>query len=240
MQTGWLEQTAADVPASDDWLGGREAALLSRMRFPKRRTDWRLGRWTAKLAVAAYLNLPADQQDLAAIEILPAASGAPEVFVSGQATAVAISISHRDGVAVCSVASPGVALGCDIEVAEPRGDAFTTDYFTAAEQLLISQTTVALRPAVLALLWSAKESVLKALTLGLREDPRCVAISVRGAVTQDGDAGWRPLEASYAGETFQGWWRRTGTVISTLVARPAEKRAGFCAPEPVSLYRLID
>jgi 4'-phosphopantetheinyl transferase len=238
METGWLEQTEADVPATNDWLGGRETGLLSGMRFAKRRTDWRLGRWTPKHAVAAYLNLPANRPDLAAIEILPAASGAPEVFVAEQRAAVTISLSHRGGVAVCAIAGPGVALGCDIEIDEPRSDAFAADYFTAAEQSLVSQACVALRPAVLALLWSAKESVLKALTLGLREDPRCVAISVRGAVTQDGE--WRPLEASYAGETFQGWWRRTGTVISTLVARPAEKRAGFCAPEPAPLYRLID
>jgi len=60
----WLEQTEADVPAEDDWLSEREAVRLGRMRIPKRRADWRLGRWTAKRALAACLKLPGDTEAL--------------------------------------------------------------------------------------------------------------------------------------------------------------------------------
>ena len=41
------------------------------MRFAKRRADWQLGRWTAKHAVAACLQLPADLPSLASIEVRP-------------------------------------------------------------------------------------------------------------------------------------------------------------------------
>ncbi|HLY16394.1 MAG TPA: 4'-phosphopantetheinyl transferase superfamily protein, partial [Bryobacteraceae bacterium] len=162
MQVYWLEQNVADLPADDDWLGAAEAAHLSRLRFAKRRRDWRLGRWTAKHALAQYLNLPSDHSALSAIEIRPAADGAPEAFLANQPGAPSISLSHRAGVAVCGVARPGVALGCDLEVAEPRSEAFTADYFTPAEQAWVAQAAAADRPAMLALLWSAKESVLKA------------------------------------------------------------------------------
>ena len=86
------------------------------MRFAKRRDDWRLGRWTAKRALAAYLNLPSNPQTLADIEIRPAPSGAPEVFVANKPAAVTISLSHRGGVAACAVAPSGMELGCDLEM----------------------------------------------------------------------------------------------------------------------------
>src|SRR6476469_10047436 len=78
----WLEQTQADVPAENDWLSARESVCLSGLRVAKRRADWRLGRWTAKCAVASFLNLSMDAQDLAQIEIRPASSGAPEIFIA--------------------------------------------------------------------------------------------------------------------------------------------------------------
>ena len=78
MDVCWLEQTEADVPAENDWLNASEAARLNAMRFAKRRADWRLGRWTAKRALAVCLNLPFDRRALAGIEIRSAPSGAPE------------------------------------------------------------------------------------------------------------------------------------------------------------------
>ena len=57
MNVYWLEQSDGDVPVGDGWLSAGERATLDRLRIPKRRADWRLGRWTAKCAAAAYLNL---------------------------------------------------------------------------------------------------------------------------------------------------------------------------------------
>src|ERR1700752_3710449 len=74
MTVHWLEQTEADVPAENQWLNANEILRLNPMRIPKRRTDWRLGRWTAKQAVAACLNLPTEPSTLADIEIRAASS----------------------------------------------------------------------------------------------------------------------------------------------------------------------
>ncbi len=53
---GWLIQSRAEVPAGESWLGAEERRVLARLRFERRRVDWRLGRWTAKAAIGAWLR----------------------------------------------------------------------------------------------------------------------------------------------------------------------------------------
>jgi len=214
MTVYWLEQTAHDVPASNDWLHPNEAARLAAMRFPKRRDDWRLGRWTAKHALAAYQSAaPALHQ----IEIRAAASGAPEVFLNDQAAPFVISISHRDNRAICAIAPAGTALGCDLEIVEPRTQTFAADYFTPEEQALVEQAAPTARPAMLALIWSAKESALKALREGLRLDTRSVIVTLPPADASE----WHPLVVrSVDGRIFPGWWQQTENIVRTLVSDP--------------------
>jgi 4'-phosphopantetheinyl transferase len=236
----WLEQTEADVPAKNDWLSENEAARLGSLRFAKRRRDWRLGRWTAKLAMAAYRNLPGDSQTLRDVEIRPALSGAPEVFFAGQPAPVTISLSHCDGVAVCAVAPSSVALGCDLEIIETRGECFTADYFTAEEVRLVARACADDRSRLLTLLWSGKECALKALQVGLRFDTRSVVVglddvercSAEDGVGRDADSvlilqppaanRWLPFHVRCAGgQIFHGWWQHTEHLVRTLVAAPS-------------------
>jgi len=225
MKVYWLEQTESDVPANADWLSASEAECLNALRVPKRRADWRLGRWTAKRALALYLGT-GDSQSLSDIEIRPAASGAPEVFVANRPAAARISLSHSNGTALCAIASFGAALGCDLELIEPRSDAFIADYFTTEEQDLVAQASAADRPRLSTLLWSAKESTLKALREGLRQDTRAVAVSLNGAPRSDGvdgerDSVWQPLHVCYTdGQRFHGWWQQNGNLLRTLVTAP--------------------
>ncbi len=58
MTWGWLEGRAVEVPAGDGWLAESEKRQLGPGATPARRADWRLGRWTAKRALAAWLGLP--------------------------------------------------------------------------------------------------------------------------------------------------------------------------------------
>jgi len=220
MHVYWIEQTEANVPADDEWLIPGEAACLQRLRFAKRRADWRLGRWTAKRAAAAYLKM---QGSPAALEIRAAPSGAPDVLFRSTPADVTISISHRAGRAVCAVARPGAAVGCDLEIVEPRSDAFAADYFTPEEQSLVARAG-ADRYGLLALLRSGKESALKALRVGLRLDTRC--LSVRPVDAQDSSVGaiWHPLQVDVSsGEILHGWWQRAGEIVRTLVAAPVAR-----------------
>ncbi|MGA2902785.1 MAG: 4'-phosphopantetheinyl transferase superfamily protein [Candidatus Korobacteraceae bacterium] len=247
MKVRWLEQSLADVRAEDDWLSGWERSHLGGLRFPKRRADWRLGRWTAKHAVADYLKLPRDPGVLATIQIRPAASGAPEVLIDDAPGEVSISLSHRDGIAACAVGATGAMLGCDLEVVEPRSDAFVADYFTAEEQAMTRQAPEPVRFALIALIWSAKESALKALRTGLRSDTRCVSVAVDDCWIADlghqpfsahenspavppAALIWRPLRVSYTeGQIFHGWWFCSAKLLRTMVSIPAtEALEQFC------------
>jgi 4'-phosphopantetheinyl transferase len=219
MNVYWLEQSEADVPAENNWLSENEAVRLSGMRFAKRRADWRLGRWTAKRALSVCMDVPAHPQVFKKMDIRPAPSGAPEVFFANQPAAVTISLSHRDGVAACAVAKSGVEIGCDLEMVEPRSDAFVADYFTIEEQALVARASAEDRPRLLALLWSAKESALKALHEGLRLDTRSVVVNpFDGSFDLNG---WSPLHVRYTGGVlFHGWWHLADNILRTVVASP--------------------
>jgi len=221
----WLEQNESDVPFGDQWLSGSERAHLAGLQIPKRRADWRLGRWTAKNAIAAYWNLSRALEALATVELRPAPSGAPEVFLHGRLAPVALSLSHSSGTGLCTVAPAGIALGCDLEKVEPRSAVFLSDYFTDEERNLVAQTSLDTRDQVVTLLWSAKESVLKALSCGLRMDTRSVNAATAGEPPVASGAHWSPVTASHiGGRTFCGWWRESRHLVYMVVANPTPLR----------------
>ena len=226
MKVHWLEQTEADLPANLDWLSAGEAACLDALRVPKRRRDWQLGRWTAKRALSAYLSIPGNAQSLSDIEIRQAPSGVPEAFVGGQPAPLSMSLSHSNGTALCTLAPFGAALGCDLELIEARSDAFVADYFTAEEQASVTQAYGAERFRLVTLLWSAKESALKALHEGLRRDTRSVTVLLESAVTSIAEEAssarpmWHGLTCHVDGVVFHGWWQQRANLLLTLVAAP--------------------
>jgi len=223
MTAYWLEQREADVPTNNDWLNTNESICLDGMRFPKRRADWRLGRWTAKCALSIYLDVSARPDVFRRMEISAASSGAPEAFFDGPAP-VTISLSHRAGVAACVVEAPGVELGCDLESVEPRGDSFVADYFTIEEQSLVAHAPAADRLTLIALLWSAKESALKALRTGLRLDTRSVIVIP--CATSFDRYGWSQLRVRHVADrsagvrVFHGWWQSADQIVRTVVSAP--------------------
>lgn len=237
----WLQQTEADVPQSDAWLCAPEALVLGRLRFAKRRWDWRLGRWTAKRALAAYLGCPPENGLLSQIEVRASPSGAPEFFIGGERSPIAVSLSHRAGAALSALAPSGRALGCDLELVEPRAAAFVEDYFTGAERAFLARASSRHLPALVTLLWSAKESALKAMQQGLRLDTRAVAVTAveQGSVPGEDDGltsqhGWQALSVRFGdARVFYGWWQRAGEVVRTVVAErpmlaPVVLASSFC------------
>lgn len=238
MKVKWLEQMASDVPEENEWLSTLEQDHLSRFRVPKRRNDWRMGRWTAKHAVAAYLDMPQTRQRLAEIEIRPTQSGVPRVFIADELAPVSISISHRSVWAICAVAAPEAMLGCDLELVEPRSDAFISDYFTPKEQELLARASSIERDTIANLLWSAKESALKALGVGLTVDARTVDVSSFAAPGHEKPSeavAWHPLCVTPSdGQVFHGWWQQSGMLLRTMVASPAPRQ-----PDEIKLRGLV-
>lgn len=213
----WLSQGMDDAPAADDWLSAREAAWVARMRFPKRRGEFRLGRWTAKTALALYLGRGRSSEELRAIEIDRAKDGAPAPLVSGRPADAFVTMTDRADQAVCLVGPPGSAIGCDLELVEPRSDAFVADYLTEPERRLVLAAEAGEARELLAnLIWSGKESALKVLRTGLRRDTRSVSVSLSDGAAVDG---WSALRVAAAeGREFAGWWRRFGAFVLTVAA----------------------
>lgn len=233
MSATWLSQGEADLPAHTRWLGPREVERLGGMRFTKRRNDFLLGRWTAKRAIARCLGLELAPEALAQVEVRSRApghvdAGAPAAFVRGEPSPLEISISDRAGWAVCSVREGALAIGCDLELVEPRSPCFVADYFTPAERAVLqSAARPEQRDRLANLFWSAKESALKVLRTGLRRDTRSVEVSLG---QEPAGAGWGALRLRVDARTeLWGWWRQFGPFLLT-----------FAAAEPVSPPSSLD
>jgi len=215
----WLSQGMADAPADDGWLSPREDAYLRTLRFPKRRREFRLGRWTAKLAIARALGRAASPPDLRGIVIDRAPDGAPLPLVDGRAAGVYLTMTDRADQAVCLVGPPGVRLGCDLELVEPRSRGFVEDYFTEAEQRLLAQASGDRLFLLANLVWCGKESALKVLRTGLRRETRSVEVALPPG---EEVRGWSPLRVTTReGAVFPGWWQRFGAFVLTVAATAA-------------------
>ncbi|MBK9943693.1 MAG: 4'-phosphopantetheinyl transferase superfamily protein [Kouleothrix sp.] len=240
----WLVQSMAAHP--DLAAGAAPAGVLSLLEqrrlasipVAKRRSDWLLGRWTAKRLMQSYVMrrtghlLPLDM-----FSITSDPDGAPRVVadwpceLQSAIKGLQLSISHSNGHALCAITDLADApIGVDIERIEPRGPEFAADFFTPHEQRQIAAAAPAERDTVVTLIWSAKESALKALRLGLTIDTRCVSCSLG----RHGSAGlaWWPLTIDYrlaparpAGTIMHGWWRIVNEFVLTLVVNPARRRA---------------
>lgn len=209
--------TAAEVPVGDDWLTVHERGLLARFRVRKRIQDWRLGRFAAKHAVAGALDEPRLAPE--EVEIRPARSGAPTAWSGGMRLPVELSLSHTGGRAVCAVAPFRRPVGCDIEKIESRARVFERDFFTDSEIAWLDRVAnQATRPAWVTLVWSAKESALKALTEGLRMDTRDVTVEPPAVPRLPGPEWARfDLVESKDGRRWFGWWRVDEAFTVTIV-----------------------
>ena len=118
------------------------------------------------------------------------------------------------------VALSGVELGCDLEMIEPRSDAFVADYFTAEEQALVARASAADRSR-------APGAALE------RERERAQSVA-RGPSTRHAERdreprrcgirshGWSPLRVRHAdGRIFCGWWQHADGIVRTVVAASA-------------------
>ena len=99
LATWWLARGEDQLPAAGDWLSAAERSRADALRYAKRRTDFLLGRWTLKLAVAQVLGWPGDPAVLARIESRTAPSGAPRLYIDGQPAGRGVSLSDRAGCA---------------------------------------------------------------------------------------------------------------------------------------------
>jgi 4'-phosphopantetheinyl transferase len=232
----WLVCLADDIPLEAErppgFLSASERETFAGLRFPKRRREWLLGRWTAKQLLrrsqATYRALPPS-----AISVANDLDGAPYLSIEKEGRLeLSLSISHRDDRAFCAL-SPSLPpiIGADMERIEPRDPAFVQDFFTANEAERVWACPSPARDTLVTVLWSAKEATLKALRHGLRVDTRRVEIRHAAgiepqqansvAISWPASEVWHKVEIQCAldGAThFDAWWRPHGEYVLTLAA----------------------
>lgn len=212
MTAGWLVLPSSSLPEGDDWLSPEETKVLAGLKFPKRRAEWRLGRWVAKRAVATIV----DVDELRRVQIVAAEDGAPEPFIDGHPIDFRISISHRGDVAACVVVPEG-PVGCDLEAIEARTSRFVHDFFTTREREWAETGPSPERDLRVALTWSAKESALKALRVGLRRDTRNMEVEVHEPYMTEECWHSFVVTARPEGHRMHGWWRRLSDMVLTVI-----------------------
>lgn len=225
----WVLQHGSDVPASDEWLSASEREVLARLWAPRRVRDWRLGRWTAKRALVRAGGAGLSESDTAAwacISIRTRETGLPYAVVGESEMEWVISLSHSGDCGLGAVVQRPAVVGCDIETVGRRGEEFVVDWFTAAERALVESIDAAeQRSRLVTLVWSAKESALKALGVGLRLDTREVEVEVGGPSSSKGEhrttVEWSRLAVRAPGRSLHGWWRTQEDRVMTVVASPA-------------------
>ncbi len=230
----WLVQSWDACPdlkqgtAPVGFLSTGEQAKLNTLKILKRRREWLLGRWTAKILVRTILYhrggapLPLD-----AWSVLNDQDGVP--VVSGNIDPMfSLSISHSCDYALCALVERNPwPIGCDIERIEPRSDTFVRDYLTPDEIARVNCAAPCLRDSLITAVWSAKESVLKALHLGLSVDPYAVACLIDPPTnicpcgmpfTICLDARWLHAPTNVRTPPLAGWWRPFHSFVLSVVS----------------------
>lgn len=219
MAPRWLTACAADVPVDDAWLSAAEQRVLAGLRVEKRRTDWRLGRWAVKQAVAEVHDVAAGR-----VEVLAAPDGAPEAWFEGARMPVSLSLSHRGGRALAVVAPGRAAVGCDLELIEPRSGAFVREWLAPVEQELLSSREGLDHARLANLFWTAKEAAAKVRREGLRLDVRGARVELASG-GRTGAAGWQPLRVVWRdAPPTDGWWRDEPGWVMAIAGAPEPPR----------------
>ncbi len=222
----WLVQSATEHHdlargiAPPGLLQPVEQRHLAELKLGKRRSEWLIGRWTAKHLLQACLqhdlnvHLPLD-----AIGIYNDARGAPTAMVDcgSRIAEWAISISHSRASGFSAALPDGaLGLGADIEHIERREQCFVEDYFTPDEIDRVHVASSEQRETLITAIWSAKEAALKALRLGLTSDTRRVHCAIDPRHYPD--HAWLEFNITYTPsytKHLRGWWRTWGAFVLT-------------------------
>lgn len=226
----WLVQSATDRSdlsrgiAPPGLLQPVEQRRLAEFKFSKRRSDWLIGRWTAKHLLQACLKRDLNLHvPLSAIGIYDDARGAPVAMVEcgSRIAEWAISISHSHDCGFSAALPDGaIGLGADIEHIELREWRFVEDYFTPDEIERVRVAPIEQRAKLSTTIWSAKEAALKALRLGLTIDTRRVDCAIDPRRYSDDN--WLEFSITCTPsdtEKLRGWWRTWGEYVLTVAFR---------------------
>ena len=205
-----------EMPDAVDWLHPAESLEYQRFSVEKRKRDWLLGRWTAKTLLKSCW-LP--EMEISALRIKSGENREPHFLEGDTLQPYTITISHGHGQAFCATARKDVLLGCDLEQVRDRSRFFLSDYFSRNEKSLEEKTDLE-SPVFFTLCWSAKESVMKALKLGMKLHPKKIEL----VSLETGKEGWKTLIVRNLvdDQLFYGKWIPEGELVYVIVSDVAD------------------
>ena len=198
-------------------LGPHEILEYRRLKVPKRRDEWLAARVAIKELIRRCCPEKMDA-GIRQIETIKDTSGVPHVEIAGKVLEGRLSLSHSQGRFLCAFDTDGRALGVDLEHIERRLPEFIEDYFTLHEQMKLWIAPEEHAPLIATLIWSAKEAVLKALSLGLNLDTRSIEIHFNEGESLS-PREWQKLEFGSAvkeSSSLHLFWRREDDFVLTL------------------------
>ncbi len=160
----------------DKYFSLEEQAEYSRFKVIKRQYEWISSRIISKKMIKQILK--GEKLNLPDIRIKKEETGQPYIYISGQGRLEGkFSLSHSNGYVFCGYSpSKELIFGLDLEKIEVRSLEFVQDYFTSREIERYQSLDGNDKEEYTTMVWSAKESVLKTLGLGLSIDTRKVEI----------------------------------------------------------------
>ncbi len=160
----------------ETFLSESEKEAYERLISPKRKGEWMAARIAAKRIAVNYVrDFWGQKVDISNVEVWKNEQGAPILRLRDGTTTrfPHLSITHSQGVAKVALIVGEGRLGIDLEHIEAREASFARNYFTKAE---INLKGFPSTDEQFAVLWSVKESVSKALGLGLYLRPEEVHV----------------------------------------------------------------
>ncbi|MBX4966836.1 4'-phosphopantetheinyl transferase family protein [Rhizobium binae] len=174
------------------WMGSlssNERERAATYRFERDRTSFIAGRYLLRQVLSAHTETQPDK-------VLLQADAHGKLRVEGR-DGLQFSLSNADGMVAVAVTSECERVGIDCERADAEIEAAAlTNYCRLDERHWLDQLPAGERPRAAVALWTLKESHLKALGVGLRQDPRSVAFSWQDGIpvllqSREPDRQWR-------------------------------------------------
>lgn len=169
-ELGNLVRRPESVHSLNQWLSLAEQKILNRFSLPKRRVEWIGGRLAAKIAIHRLAFNDGNHFLPSQISILPDESGRPKLeenLTDSQRRTIFFSISHS-GNQASAIAAGGFYCGLDIQQLSPTLVSIKEKFCNHGERKILQQNNQLAfldKNEQLALLWCAKESFRKTLTL---------------------------------------------------------------------------